>query len=76
MLLASAAVNVLQCKKSPPKETGSHHERKKEGQSTCRNCGFLWPHKNGMCPAKGQTCNNVGNELYCYSLFIKAEQIV
>ena len=41
-------------------ETGSHHEKKTEGQNTCHNCGFLWPHKNGMFPAKGQTCNKCG----------------
>ena len=23
---------------------------------TCNNCGGEWPHQNGKCPAKGQTC--------------------
>ncbi len=28
--------------------------------SQCRNCGLTWPHKDGPCPAKGQTCNKCG----------------
>ena len=26
----------------------------------CRYCGYDWPHKNGLCPAKDQTCNKCG----------------
>jgi len=25
-------------------------------RKTCNNCGGEWPHQNGTCPAKGQTC--------------------
>ena len=57
MLSTSEAVKVLQYKKPPHRDCQSPRKTTTEGQSTCRNCGFLWPHKNGMCPAKGQTCN-------------------
>ena len=26
----------------------------------CHNCGSAWPHKNGLCPAKGWTCRKCG----------------
>ena len=26
----------------------------------CRNCGLIWPHTTGPCPAKGQQCYNCG----------------
>ena len=26
----------------------------------CRNCGSVWPHKDGLCPAKGRTCRKCG----------------
>ena len=60
MQSTSEAVNVLQYKKPPPRDWQSPRKTTTEGQNTCRNSGFLWPHKNGMCPAKGQTCNNCG----------------
>ena len=60
MQWTSEAVNVLQYKKPPPRDWQSPRKTTTEGQSTCHNCGFLWPHKNGMCPAKGQTCNKCG----------------
>ena len=57
MQSTSEVVNVLQYKKPPPRDWQSPRKTTTEGQNTCRNCGFLWPHKNGMCPAKAQTCN-------------------
>ena len=56
----SEAVNVLQYKKPPLRDWQSPKKTTTEGQNTCRNCGFLCPHKNGMCPAKGQKCNKCG----------------
>ena len=26
----------------------------------CHNCGSVWPHKDGLCPAKGQMCRKCG----------------
>ena len=28
--------------------------------NVCRQCGFLWPHTKGPCPAKGKSCNKCG----------------
>ena len=30
--------------------------------TTCRKCGKTWPHKQGPCPAQGQTCNKCGKQ--------------
>ena len=38
-------------------------------------CGYLWPHKNGQCPAKGQTTANVVSLIILLKFFFKAQQI-
>ena len=59
MQSTSEAVNVFSTRYHSP-ETGSHKEKTTEGQNKCFNCGFLWPRKNGICPAKGRICNKCG----------------
>ena len=52
-----ATVNKVQIKKKkwPKREPQSNRQLKQTTQSPCNNCGLLY-HKNGTCPAKGQTC--------------------
>ena len=45
-------VHYFQKKKSMNTRNASQASSRK----TCNNCGGEWPHQNGMCPAKGQTC--------------------
>ena len=28
----------------------------RQSEQQCRNCGLAWPHRNSLCPARGQTC--------------------
>ena len=32
----------------------------KKSDSTCYNCGFSYPHKDQLCPARNATCNLCG----------------
>ena len=52
-----ATVNKVQIKKKkwPKRELQSNRQLKQTTQSPCNNCG-LPHHKNGTCPARGQTC--------------------
>ena len=45
-------VHYFQKKKSMNTRNASQASSRK----TCNNCGGEWPHQNGTCPAKGQTC--------------------
>ena len=40
-----------------PKHTRQPQAR---AQTLCRFCGYQWPHRNGPCPAQGQTCRKCG----------------
>ncbi len=73
MQSTSEAVKVLQYKKPPPRDWLSPRKTTTEGQNTCRNCGFLWPHKNGMCPAKGQKCNKCGKMNHFAKVFLSKQ---
>ena len=35
-------------------------QRQLEKSNQCRNHGQAWPHQNGLCPARGQTCRKCG----------------
>ena len=52
-----ATVNKVQIKKKKwtKREPASNRQLKPKTQSPCNNCGLLY-HKNGTCPARGQTC--------------------
>ena len=40
---------------------GNTKRTEREGKE-CFNCGREWPHADGVCPAKGKTCNYCGKD--------------
>ena len=40
---------------------GNMKRTEREGKE-CFNCGREWPHADGICPAKGKTCNYCGKD--------------
>ena len=53
--MSGESANKVQIRKPPPPR------KPPTTRSTqCRSCGLAWPHKDGPCPAKGQTCRACG----------------
>ena len=64
-ILPKEEVNYMGSKNSKLKHRQNFTRPQTESTSSqphqiCRKCGRSWPHKSGLCPANGQTCQKCG----------------